>query len=397
MIAAFIRLGKFGVAILTFAVLLLSSAGAKRRSPSRLVEINVASRPSSLDEQGSPRGPLASDETEQDEPIQGPILGYIYDRAAARIRCVVGIAGSSYVGDGLDPGLALSDFYYLPMSQRALALAESRGSLEVLRISSNNVFVEAAVDVHWPISRLAVSPRGSSAALYCNRTRTIQVVTGIASDPRVIAQIDVSDLPPDLTALAVSDDGKALLFGIEESGVGLVCVSSFQQNDYEPDDRVGRRRVGAWCTEVVAVCGEVSEVAFLRNSKNALVADRTHHKVFQLQQTPAGFVQLIVASLEDGVCGPAALAVSDDGNRVFVANSGTSSILVMDIRERFFHVLPCETPPTKLIRMNGRSVYQLTDISAGPLLVLDAGEAQPNVYFVPFRRNRETSVGGVER
>jgi hypothetical protein len=387
MITRFIRLGNSGAAALTLATFFFSTATAQRVSHSRSVEINVAGQRSSLDEQGFPPSPSVAKGTESDGPIRAPMLGYIFDKTLVRIRPIVGIAGSSYVGDALDPSLTLSDFYYFSASDYALALVESRESLVVLRLSSKNVTVETTIDVYSPITRLAVSPRGSSAALYCNRTQSIQVVTGIPNDPGVTAQIDMSDLPLELTALAVSDDGKAVLCGIQESGVGLVYLSSFEQEDYEP----------TWRTEVAAVCGEVSEVAFLRNSKNALVADRARDRVFRLQKTPAGFAQVSVASLEDGVCGPVALALSDDGSRVFIANSGSSSILIKGLMEGVSYLLPCKTLPTKLARMNGQSVYQLTDVSGGPLLILDASEAEPNVYFVPFRMNHDASLEGIRR
>jgi hypothetical protein len=79
-----------------------------------------------------------------------------------------------------------------------------------------------------------------------------------------------------------------------------------------------------------------------------------------------------------------ALAVSDDGRRMFVANGKSRTVAIISLSGHAGATLiACGCTPTGLDRLAGGEVFRLTEPSDLPMWILEATRHQPRVLFVP--------------
>src|SRR5690349_12584905 len=94
---------------------------------------------------------------------EGPVLGFILDRAAQRIRPVLGVPGAAIVG-GADEGSSdVSSAVVSPNGDYALALTGARQEAVIWRAGQRRArleFLPGSPDA------VAISPEGSAAAAY---------------------------------------------------------------------------------------------------------------------------------------------------------------------------------------------------------------------------------------
>jgi hypothetical protein len=205
--------------------------------------------------------------------------------------------------------------------------------------------------------RIALSPTGSSAALYHAETATLQIVTGLPGAQAAKPAFRIPALASALADLAVSDDGAVIL---AVTGEGALLALG-------PDSPLP-----------VAVPGSISQVVFRAGTHEALAADSNNNQVWLVALDPAPRYRLLAGALE-GVSAPAAVAFSDDGSRAYIAVR--AGVLAVDVQSGGVTRVPCQCAPTGLRRIGGDSMFLLTESPGKPLFLLDG--RQSLMWLIP--------------
>ena len=288
----------------------------------------------------------------QDLPVQGPVLGYAWEAASSRLRPLLGIPGSSLLGTPLDLGVSLTLAEVSPRQDYAVAVEADSGAVLLIRLTGT-LSANPLPGVAPGASRIALSATGSAAAIYIPNRESLYVITGLPDGPSVASVT----LPGPVSALAVHDSGDLVL-----------TVSSEQLYALRPGTEP--RRLGQ--------VGASAAIAFAEDSRDALIADPSRQEVFLLRGENE---RLILAGARDGVSDPVAVALA--GRRGFVANRGSSTVLVVDLAGAPPLSVACPCEVSGLQRLRGETVFRVTDSLRSASYLLEAGPAEPRLWFVP--------------
>jgi hypothetical protein len=203
------------------------------------------------------------------------------------------------------------------------------------------------------VERIVLSASGTAAVLYRSDPQRIETIVGLPQNPTVAGGVD---LPDAAVAMAVSDDGDEVLLATSTS---VARVS-----------RTGGIRH--------AVSAETRAVAYVPHTRDALVAERSGRL---LLIRSAGEQTILL--MGDGESFGEPVAIAADGERAFVAFASRMAVVPLDGSTA--ETLECSCTITSLDRMNGDSVFRLTEIGSGPLWLLD----KTRIVFVP-------AAGGVQ-
>src|SRR5215813_10629123 len=138
--------------------------------------------------------------------LSQPVLGFAYDTRLNSIRLIRGVPGAALLDESLRIG-GLSTAAISPQQRIALVVSADEPQLHLIHLQDGTT--RSIAGVMLSPSRIVFSPSGSSAVLIGN---AIQVLTGLADSPR-IQTMAVPSLTADPVAVAISDDGEALLLG----------------------------------------------------------------------------------------------------------------------------------------------------------------------------------------
>jgi DNA-binding beta-propeller fold protein YncE len=308
--------------------------------------------------------PAASEAPPQSAPVGGPSLGVLYDAGSRALRRVAGIPGAATIGQPLATPAPLVEAWVSPLGDYAIAEVEGAGDLVLLALDREPID-SRPLGVAAGVTRAAVSPRGSAAVLYRRESRTLRVITGLPAAPEVQAEVDVSALPLSVRSLAVSDDGTVLV-GVLERQDGLIHVLD-----------------GGGLGQVGARFGDPAAIAFRPGSRDALVADRRDNRVCLIREAGRLAAVEVLAGAEAGIAQPVGVAASNQGGRVFVANSASRTITVLDYVSHTVQQIPSPAATAGLDRMGRTGLFCLNGISAQALLLFDGEDPEPRVVFVP--------------
>ena len=84
-----------------------------------------------------------------------------------------------------------------------------------------------------------------------------------------------------------------------------------------------------------------------------------------------------------GLAGPAGLAFSQDKLTVYVASATAQSVAAFNLAAASRTAIPCGCTPSTLVPMG--NLFRLTDLTVGPLWLLDGTASTPRTVFVPAR------------
>ncbi len=309
------------------------------------------------------------------ESLQGPQLGLMFDSAKGALRPILGIAGASTLGSPFDLGdLTIADAIVAPNQNYALAIAGSDHGVRLIRFGVGNALQVSGLAGAAPgPDRMMISPAGTAAAFYYAATRRIATVGGLPLSPRVTADIHLSTVLSPLF-LAVSDDGGAALAAMEHT------VYAVTEKGEIP---------------VASSLGRVSAVAFVA-SRDALIADGATNQIYLVRDTTGSESSRVLAGPADAISNPVAVAASADGRRAFVANAKTKTITILDLSgEGKPAAISCACQPSGLQRMGDGGLFRVTEFSARPIWLLDAGlQREPRMVFVPPDKPAAVHRGG---
>jgi hypothetical protein len=245
-------------------------------------------------------------------------------------------------------------------ARHAVASTDSSPELVALRLDGEpSATTIAGVPVNP--SRSAASFSGTAAAFYYAGAKEIRIVVGLPGEPRHAGSLAVEN---PLTQLAVSNDGNLLVYAVREAEAEVI---------YSWTGLSGSPRF-------LTSAASVSALALTRNG-DAIVTDRGASEVFAIWDAGGGAVRKLLADSTDGVSDPTGVGVSS-GNRIYVTNEGSSTLMVFEPSGRLLKSLHCNcaTSGVSLLR---ESVFRLTDGIAQTIYLLDASSAEERILFVP--------------
>jgi hypothetical protein len=300
--------------------------------------------------------------------VTQPVLSYILD-STHHLRPLIGIAGAASVGNPVDLGFDITQVAVSPAHDYVVAFAAGNGWPILLQVSSGALMVQSAgfaqTGAHpaATIDRVALSPTGSSAALFSSAEGRMYTFGSLSQSPVAKAQFDLSRLGA-VTAFGVSDDGQYVVIGTSDGQKSLLYLA---ESGRQP--------------RLVGTMSHAAAVAFLHNSSHAIVADDLQNTIFFMTNSQI----FEMASASDGISAPVALATSNDNRRIFIANSENGSVITMSLAGVTTTPLYCNCAVTGLYPTNADSVFRLTDFSGSPVLLFDATKMVPRLTFAAGR------------
>jgi len=299
----------------------------------------------------------------QTHAIRGPRLGLVFDPSAGTLRPIVGIAGSSTMGDPLPLGEPLESAIVSPSQDYALAMVGKDSEVRLVRVGPSNLtLVKVLLGPSPAPDRMAISPSGASAAFYYHNSSAITVMTGFPVGPHISARMALTRVSSP-TALAVSDDGKVVLAG---AGNAVVAVTEAAE------------------IPVTATLGSVASLAFI-TGHDGLIADGVKNEVYLLRGAAGAGILSLLAGAGQQIAGPVSVAASSDGRKAFVANGTSGAVVILDLASGAPPaVISCHCQLTGLDRLADGSLFRLNEVSERPLWLLDASPTRAvRVMFVP--------------
>ena len=301
--------------------------------------------------------------------LSGPVLGYVFDSRTRAVRPVNGMPGAAHLGAAVALPFAVSAAAFAPGSEFGVVISDS-GEAFLLRDPAAGA-VRPLGGALAGADGIALNARGSAVLLYASEARRLHVVQGLPEAPSFGPILDVSAVPGPIAAVVLTRDASFVLLAAPGGLWGV---------------EVGPDREGA--PRLIARFGAPSAMALVNGDQDLVVADAELNQVSYLRKFAQVAEPFALAGERDGVSGPAGLAVSADGRRLYLVNAGTRSLDVFDLatmraEERFW----LDWPPTRLARIHGDSVFLLNEVGSDPLLLFDT-VGPPGVYFVPAAQER---------
>jgi hypothetical protein len=303
--------------------------------------------------------PSFQDNTRPVGCIAGPVFGFTFDKAGGRLIPILGIAGSLRLDDPIELGFGLEAVHF--SDKQSFALGVSSGDRRVISLSFDERLINVR-DAGLPSDpgKISISSDGRYGAVLYPSLRQVFVVAQ-SPEPAIAWIADVSAAPDEITALAISDDGRCLLVATS-TGV----VYSFAA-DRAP--------------ESAAVLTTPDVVRFLKNSHDAVIADRAERKLYYYSE--AAGQTWSFASEAEGVSSPLDLAVSDDNERVFLLNEDSDRIISFSLTMGQSASVACNCVPRQLASLRERTVFAITNVADASLLLFQPTEDGGQILFVP--------------
>jgi DNA-binding beta-propeller fold protein YncE len=300
-------------------------------------------------------------------PVGGPSLGFIFDAKGHAIRQIRGIPGASVLGDPLAAASAAA----LSMKQN-IAIINDDG-WKTLDLATGNT--SALPDGLSASARVSASESGTAAAFYDADAATLTVVTGVGTAELAAHAVA---LPGAITALATADDGALLLaVTVDDSSEALYWVGA---------DGSARQ---------LATLQSTASLLLTSRGATAIVSDRAANKIWKIQDPGSNAAVTLVASDADGVSTPVGAALSADGKRLWIANSGAHNLLAVDLATRTASALDSPSDLSTLAPLPDGQTFLLNELGTGPLWLLDAAPAaDARIVFVPALPSASASDTG---
>jgi len=266
--------------------------------------------------------------------VGGPILGYVPE--GSTIRPMYGLPAAGAIGGILNAGHNFSQIAISPQQNFAIATDASSGEVMVVKFGAAETAIAGASsnpDV------LAISPSGTSAALWFPSLNHLQVVTGLPDSPSV-ATIDASFLNASPSSIAITDDGQ---WAVGLFSAGLYAFGPSAQVIPLPTD-----------PGVIAL-------AFFHNSHNLALA--TASRATLITGVGAANQPSTLYDYSEQSLSPRAMAISFDNRQAVIADS-TGKLVNISVATSTANIVDCGCSPTGVYSLGG-SIFRLNG-TGGP-------------------------------
>jgi hypothetical protein len=292
-----------------------------------------------------------------------PLLGYTWDAAHAGFRAMLGVPGAASLSNSV-----VSEGTFSP------AVLCLRKSYALLTNPSGAIYVVPLPDgVPLQITsqlaanqRIVVSPSCSNALVYAAGASQGILISGLPSTPEL---------------QSLNFAGSASIAGAAVGDLGDILLANLQ-----PDGSTSIQLLAAaGGTSSLGALQHYGAMGFVSGGATALLADSGANKILMAATTSHS---VVLASSSDGVSLPFAIASSADGRQAVIANrNGTSLLHVTLAGNPAPAKVPCSCQPSELIPLAGNAAFQVSDLSAGTIYVLDGSPAIPRTVFIPASNN----------
>jgi hypothetical protein len=294
-----------------------------------------------------------------------PLVGYVLDEKAKGIRPVVGIPGNARIGEPVPLGFAVADAAFFRDGRHVIVLPVGSSNLLVVDLQRNTTRIAASAGS----TRLRTEPAGSYAAIDDPATKRILVVAGLPGEPVVTDTVDVAFAEGALNRVAVSADGKFVVFSLQAESQEVIYGWSREEG-----------------TRFLATAGRVADLQLSADS--LVVADSLTAQVLWIRNVRETGGVAVVAGPRDGLSKPAALSASLN-NEVYLVDS-LEGVFVFSADGRLLRRLRCGCQPETSLPL-GDSGLLLTRGLDSPLHVLDISSRPERLYFVPALESQKPS------
>jgi DNA-binding beta-propeller fold protein YncE len=292
--------------------------------------------------------------------VTGPVVGLVMD-ASSRLRPVLGVPGAAYLDQPLSIDASIQVAAISPHQDYGLGLRGDTRDLVLVREPLGNSTI-SVIDGAVGTGRVILSRTGSAAILLAADGSGFRVLSGLPDAPSVAWQADLSGIANASGSIAVSDDGKAVLVAAADADhVSIFLITA----DAGP--------------RVLATAGQLGGLAFVAGRTDALIGDAAANQV-QIIRDVTGAAS--VAMISD-TSGPLAVASSEDGRTIYIANTNPSGVLMVDSSSGAQQSIACDCTPTGLFPLSRGGVFRLTDPAVGDLWIFDGGTINPRIVVVP--------------
>ena len=304
----------------------------------------------------------------QSASLTGPSLGFLWNDSDSSMRPLHGIVGNATVGDPVDLGITLSDAIALD-GLHFLASAADNPTLQLINMEALPPSITAIPGALASPTLAAGSRDGKTVALYYAELHLVLVVGGVPSNARVIRNVDLVSLSARLSRMAVTNDGAFILYVISEEDRDAIYGWTADRGSHFLTDA---QSVGA--------------LAISPNG-DAIVADSSANEVFTIVDPRNAAVRQPLADASSGISGPSGLVVTE-GQRIYVSNSSTDTVLSFDPQGVLLGSQPCSCELAGVFPLKP-SVYRLSARADETVYLLDAAPSGDRVVFVPMFRASE--------
>ena len=327
------------------------------------------------------------------DSIGGPALGFLFDPHNRSLRPLLGIPGAAHIAESLPLGVQLNTAEVAPGQGYALAVTADERFVWIDLRSATPIIRELQLGLS-EVSRIAVSPSGSAAAVYDRRGRQIRILNNLTEQPALREMVSLDGLDASATAIAISDDAKSVLIATaadasplrsrRSGGLGVLWHVSSTGNV---------RRLGQ--------AGRVSGVSFVPGRKDALVADPDRGEVLLIKDVQNAATTTILASARDGLAQPQTVIADGVLDRAIVSMRDDNRLALIPLDGGPIQFVDCACRPLQAAPLRTQSLYRLTDSPAQPVYLLDASRLDadgttpaPRVFFIPASDDGARSQDG---
>jgi hypothetical protein len=265
--------------------------------------------------------------------LGGPLIGYVPDSTG--IRPMYGLPAAGFVARALPAGRDFARIAISPSQSFAIVTTADTGAVMVFQPSSGLSPIAGAAASP---DLIALSPSGSSAALWFPALNRIEAITGLPSAPS-IATIDASFLNASPVALAISDDGQWTA-GLFSNGVYAFGTNS----------------------AVIPLQTDpgVVALAFAHGNHNLALATATRATL--ITGVGGAMTPSVLNDYSAQPLSPRAIALSSDNSLAIVADS-TGNILQIAVVSSTANLIDCHCSPEGLYGLGG-ALFRLNGTSA---------------------------------
>ena len=300
--------------------------------------------------------------------LRGPVSGLIYDASSRSIRPVVGFPGSSYLGRPILRDLGKS--FVAPDSESALVVENGQGVL-IRGLLNEEPDRFPVPELTGQIDHVSWASNSDSLVAYCPSTRRLLRLDVRSSPPVSVPSSDLSYLQGDVTGVVTNDDASQTVIGFRHPTQGGFYALT--------------QGAPALLLRATKDPGE----AIFGGSANVLyVIDRETRQVLRFAEGLYGGCEpLSFLGESEPMADPVGMALSRDGQRIYVAGGIDRAIREYDLRSRELlaeirlDVVPRDLSP--LAATTSVFVLGSRKNSGQPLWLLDTRRV-PSVSFVPL-------------
>lgn len=298
--------------------------------------------------------------------IGGPLTGFVFDARLGAIRPINGMPGASVMGSPVLLPMTAAQAAISSKLDFALAVSADDRLLYLVRgLSGPNPASTAVPGALVGAQKLELNEPGTAAVLYDSVTGKLQVVSGLPDNPSAGPPLDAAAGGSELAVMALSADGTRIAAGFSGDPGGIY--------EFFADGSAPR---------LLAQAHAVGAIAFSAGGRNVLYANQATNEIMSIRDIEGDGEITVLAHEADGVSKPVGLRAVNADREIWVANSGSDSLLIIDSAASGVASIALAGAPTRCDVLDGGSLLVLNDAGAEPLLLADWANGRA-AYFVP--------------